>query len=147
MILHYLLDCYEQGKWQIRGELKQENFKDQGYHVILFDAFSGKSTPNLWTEDFLKQFLQKMTVSKIKSPIKNSPKINIQKFNIQTINNQILNNQTMMEENLNEQNEPVFFSTYACTGVLRRALANEGFLVEKRMGFQGKRNSTIATRI
>lgn len=37
-------------------------------------------------------------------------------------------------------------STYACTGVLKRALKEENFTVEVRIGFQGKRNHTFAFR-
>ncbi len=38
------------------------------------------------------------------------------------------------------------FSTYACTGVLTRALKEAGFAVMKRPGFKGKRESTFALR-
>jgi hypothetical protein len=38
------------------------------------------------------------------------------------------------------------FSTYACTGILQRALKKAGFEVIKRPGFQGKRESLSAFR-
>lgn len=38
------------------------------------------------------------------------------------------------------------FSTYACTGTLKRSLLSEGFRVEFRPGFAGKRQSTWAVK-
>ncbi|WII71014.1 MnmC family methyltransferase [Bdellovibrio sp. 22V] len=37
-------------------------------------------------------------------------------------------------------------STYACKGSLKRALKSQGFEIFVREGFQGKRNSTLATK-
>jgi hypothetical protein len=42
--------------------------------------------------------------------------------------------------------EDCVFTTYACTGLLKRTLEKNGFHFEKRAGFIGKRNSTLATR-
>ncbi len=98
-----LYEAYRQGRWQIRGALEVESLPDENYQALLFDAFSSKSTPDLWTEEFLQLFLK----------------------------------QTVKEQAL--------FSTYACTGLLRRTLQTAGFAVEKRIGFLGKRNATIAT--
>jgi hypothetical protein len=42
--------------------------------------------------------------------------------------------------------ENCVFSTYACTGNLKRALKSAGFQVILREGFHGKRNSTLAVR-
>ena len=39
-----------------------------------------------------------------------------------------------------------YFSTYAATGNLKRALKEKGFLLEKKAGFGFKRESTFATR-
>lgn len=38
------------------------------------------------------------------------------------------------------------FTTYACTGSLKRALQRNDFLVVKRRGFSGKRDATLALR-
>jgi len=38
------------------------------------------------------------------------------------------------------------FTTYACTGVLKKCLQEKGFTLLKRPGFQGKRDSTLAVR-
>ena len=100
-----LLKIYSHGEWEIRGALNSSSLPLQNFHAILFDAFSGKTTPDLWTEEFLMKF--------------------------------ILNS---------AQSSPSIFSTYACTGVLKRVLKNSGFKVEKRNGFLGKRNSTLAVK-
>lgn len=98
-----LTTAYDCGDWEIRGALDADSLPLKKYHALLFDAFSGKSTPALWTEDFLQLFLQKTT------------------------------------------HGYAIFSTYACTGILRRTLEKAEYKVEKREGFLGKRNSTIAT--
>jgi len=98
-----LLEAYQQGRWEIRGGLEPASLPRETYQALLFDAFSSKSTPDLWTEEFLQAFLK------------------------QTVQDQAI------------------FSTYACTGLLRRTLQGAGFAVEKRIGFLGKRNATIAT--
>jgi hypothetical protein len=100
-----LLELYKNKNWEIRGALNRSSLPIKNYQFILFDAFSGKTTPDLWTEEFLNFFLEKVA----------------------SIN-------------------PSIFSTYACTGVLKRVLKNSGFKVEKRLGFLGKRNSTIALK-
>jgi len=38
------------------------------------------------------------------------------------------------------------FTTYACTGLLKRVLAQHGFKLIKRKGFKGKRDATLAVR-
>ncbi len=47
------------GAWQIRAEMTPETTFSAPFGCICFDAFSSKTTPDLWTEDFLNQFLQK----------------------------------------------------------------------------------------
>ena len=42
--------------------------------------------------------------------------------------------------------EDCVFTTYACTGILKKALQEKGFTLLKRPGFQGKRDSTLAVR-
>ncbi len=99
-----LLQMYEQGDWIIKKELSPSTIPSMQYHAILFDAFSGKSTPDLWTEEFLTQFLKQ----------------SCEKYCV--------------------------FSTYACTGILKRTLHAAGFVVEKRPGFLGKRHSTLGIK-
>jgi hypothetical protein len=48
-----------QNHWLIRAELNAETTFDEKFGCICFDAFSSKSTPDLWSEDFLCAFLQK----------------------------------------------------------------------------------------
>jgi hypothetical protein len=42
--------------------------------------------------------------------------------------------------------ETCVFTTYACTGVLKRVLRANGFTLLERVGFKGKRDSTLAVR-
>lgn len=42
--------------------------------------------------------------------------------------------------------EKCIFSTYACTGALKRALSDQSYKLEARLGFQGKRESTLAIK-
>lgn len=101
-----LQQLYAQGDWKIEGALNNNSLPNRTYQAILFDAFSGKTTPDLWTEEFLQLFLAQTTST-----------------------------------------SPAIFSTYACTGVLKRTLAQAGFTVEKRIGFFGKRNATLGVKI
>ncbi|MCB0351311.1 MAG: hypothetical protein KDD38_09025 [Bdellovibrionales bacterium] len=52
-----LRDLIEAKKINIREWLTTETDFSYRFGVIYFDAFSGKSTPELWTEDFLFNFL------------------------------------------------------------------------------------------
>ena len=100
-----LLKLYENGQWQIMGELNLETIPKRKFTHLLFDAFSSKSTPALWDEYFLEVFLNQL--SEIESTV---------------------------------------FATYACKGILVRALKKEGYHVIKKTGFSGKRDSTLALR-
>lgn len=56
--------------------------------------------------------------------------------------------ESFLKELLNKSNNPSFFSTYASTGTLNRALKEAGFIKsKKREGFAGKRESTLAFKI
>lgn len=100
-----LLRAFVERRWKIHGELNKNSLPTVKYQALMFDAFSGKSTPDLWSEEFLLEFLEKTS-------------------------------------------DPSFcvFSTYACTGVLKRTLNSLGFQVQKRVGFQGKRHSTLGIK-
>ncbi len=50
-----------QNRWQLWGDLRQDFLKAKPANLILFDAFSAKSSPELWTEDFLVQMLTEGT--------------------------------------------------------------------------------------
>lgn len=88
----------------IEGELLEESTLTLRYHCILYDAFSSKTTPHLWSEEFLTKVLKQGA------------------------------------------QERCAFSTYACRVSLKKSLADEGFEVIVRPGFQGKRNSTLGLR-
>jgi tRNA U34 5-methylaminomethyl-2-thiouridine-forming methyltransferase MnmC len=103
-VLDVLRNLYLNENWKINGALNATTLPAEPYQVILYDAFSSKTNPELWSEDFLLGFLQKGAAPN------------------------------------------AFFSTYACTGVLKRSLKSLGFEVQLREGFQGKRNSTLGIR-
>lgn len=102
----YLQTQIQSGQWHLHNELSLEKVPVLAkYHLCLFDAFSQKTTKELWDEQFLNQFFQK-----------------------------------------NFDSSYAALATYACTGVLTRALKNNGFSVFKKPGFLGKRDSTWAER-
>lgn len=100
-----LLAALQNQSWSLASDLNEKTIPNDKFTVILYDAFSGKSTPELWSEEFLKRFL----------------------------------NQT--------SRPPCVFSTYACTGALKRSLKATGFQVQVRPGFSGKRDSTFAIHL
>ncbi len=87
-----------------RGMLTTDTAFEKQFSCVLFDAFSSKSTPDLWTQEFLENFFNKACANQC------------------------------------------VFATYACTGVLKRALKNCGFDLEIRPGFSSKRDSSFAIR-
>lgn len=54
-----LAKAISQGNWKIREALEADTTFGAKFTVICFDAFSSKSTPDLWTEDFLNAFFVK----------------------------------------------------------------------------------------
>ncbi len=54
-----LLRMQESGRWQVRAALTSKTVFDHKFSCICFDAFSSKSSPELWSEDFLRDFLAK----------------------------------------------------------------------------------------
>ena len=87
-----------------RGLLTTDTEFEKQFSCVLFDAFSSKSTPDLWTQEFLESFFSKACANQC------------------------------------------IFATYACTGVLKRALKNCGFELDIRPGFSSKRDSSFAIR-
>ncbi len=92
----------QQGIWSQQGELLDTKQLVHKFHLFIFDAFSVKTTPHLWADNFLAPLLK------------------------------------------NHRGAPCVFSTYACRGDLKRFLQSENFIFLKRLGFKGKRNSTLA---
>ncbi len=99
-----LLRSLQSGRLVLRDALTAQTEFHQRYSAFLFDAFSSKSTPDLWQENFLTMFLEKTA------------------------------------------HPNAVFSTYACTGALKRALRSSGFQLQIRTGFASKRDSTYAER-
>jgi hypothetical protein len=61
-----LANALDQGDWIVRGALAPDtDFTDaRNCHVIAFDAFSRKTTPELWSREFLDRFLAEVPASK-----------------------------------------------------------------------------------
>lgn len=99
-----LKNSIKEGDWQLYKELTASTPILQKSNIIAFDAFSSKSSPELWNREFLDYFLK------------------------------------------NAAAEQCLFSTYACTGHLKRALKDAEFELHIREGFASKRDSTLALR-
>lgn len=55
----YLLRAFEQKQWQIKSDFSKVLDEPQPqYQIILYDAFSSKTDPGLWGEDFLTILFQ-----------------------------------------------------------------------------------------
>lgn len=100
----FMAQMVRDGSWVCAGALSADRMPTRRFHGILYDAFSAKTNPELWTEDFLNRFVAECT------------------------------------------EQDCLFSTYACTGALKRALRGGGFEVIQRDGFKGKRHSTLGRR-
>jgi len=57
----HLLQAFRQGRWRLRGPLEESQEFMARAQAVLFDAFSAKTTPVLWTEEFLSEFFTKAT--------------------------------------------------------------------------------------
>ena len=99
-----LRDQIRGGQWRIHPALSSSTSFSEQFGCICFDAFSSKTSPALWTDEFLQKFIT------------------------------------------NAASDRTVFSTYACTGALKRALRAAGFDVQIRPGFSTKRDSTFAVR-
>ena len=53
-----LAESVENGDWLLRPALTAETRFENKFDCVAFDAFSSKSTPELWTRDFLDPFLK-----------------------------------------------------------------------------------------
>jgi len=100
-----ITSAIKNNKLQLLGPLSETSpLPLKKFEVILFDAYSSKTSPNLWTSDFFDTFLQNWCA------------------------------------------DQCLFTTYAKTGLLKRSLLKHGFLLQKRKGFAGKRDCTLAKK-
>ncbi len=100
-----LLRWIESKNWLLQGTLdSQTKFTVSPFSCFLFDAFSSKTSPELWSEDFLTELFSTSSAAK------------------------------------------AVFSTYACTGALKRSLTKCGFTLNIREGFASKRDCTFALK-
>ena len=61
LIQMWLNEALEMKKWDVRGALKAGAKVGECFHCILYDAFSSKTSPDLWTEEFLSKFFAETT--------------------------------------------------------------------------------------
>ncbi|MBK9322488.1 MAG: hypothetical protein IPM97_05970 [Bdellovibrionaceae bacterium] len=54
-----LIAKFESGEWRLRGALDQNFEVYKAAHGLLFDAFSSKTNPELWSEEFLVDFFNR----------------------------------------------------------------------------------------
>lgn len=99
-----LLAAHADGTWSIGGALAPDTIPTLTFTTVLYDAYSAKTCPDLWTQEFLEAFLSRTS------------------------------------------EDDCLFSTYACTGILKRTLKACGFQLVQRDGFKGKRHSTLGRR-
>jgi hypothetical protein len=53
-------EMIQSGRWKIRPALDATTEFNERFHCICFDAFSSKTSPDLWSEEFLTAFFQKV---------------------------------------------------------------------------------------
>lgn len=58
-IFKYLAGLVRDGRWKISSELSAQTVFGDRFGCICFDAFSSKTTPSLWTEEFLNDFFSR----------------------------------------------------------------------------------------
>lgn len=56
----FMKECLHQDKLRLFGALNSTTLPRESFDYVLFDAFSNKSNPELWTEDFLTQFFSSL---------------------------------------------------------------------------------------
>ena len=59
----FLSDASQVADWVLSGALDASwvnSYRGESFHGILYDAFSAKTCPDLWSEEFLTLFLQKL---------------------------------------------------------------------------------------
>ena len=57
LVKKFLTNLLKNQQWKIERELKYSNIPKQKFHLIYYDAFSSKTSPELWEQDFLNAFL------------------------------------------------------------------------------------------
>jgi len=59
-----LKQAYLDRRWILRDALTPEKYESQSFHLIFWDAFSRKTSPELWDEGFLTHLFKEVTDSK-----------------------------------------------------------------------------------
>ena len=62
-IKNFLSRSMEEKRWKIRQILGPDTIFDHKFNCILFDAYSSKTSPKIWTETALSDFLRKVVAT------------------------------------------------------------------------------------
>ena len=60
VIIQQLQEMIQTERWKIRPALTPTTEFTEKFHCICFDAFSSKTSPDLWSEEFLTEFFKKV---------------------------------------------------------------------------------------
>lgn len=105
VIRNALVEMKKNKTWDIRQDFDPLKLDPSDrWNIFLYDAFSSKMSPQLWSEAALDSLLK------------------------------------------NHTSTPCYFTTYAAKGSLNRALKANGFVLQDRIGFAGKRESTYGVK-
>jgi tRNA U34 5-methylaminomethyl-2-thiouridine-forming methyltransferase MnmC len=55
---NWLRESFKLGAWKLEGALLEDFSLSETYELILYDAFSAKTSPHLWQEEFLSRFFE-----------------------------------------------------------------------------------------
>jgi len=57
VVKNFLTKLYKDKRWKIEAQLSLRNIPQQKFDLIYYDAFSSKTSPELWSSDFLNAFV------------------------------------------------------------------------------------------
>ncbi len=63
-IQNWLKEACRQKSWDLQGSLTPDFKAKQRYEFVFYDAFSSKTSPHLWSEDFLLRFFDQACAEK-----------------------------------------------------------------------------------
>lgn len=60
----WLKEAYETGTWKLESALESDFQLRESYECLFYDAFSSKTSPHLWQEEFLVRFFEEACAPK-----------------------------------------------------------------------------------
>lgn len=63
-VRNWLLEARRRNAWKLEGALEPDFQVSQKYECIFYDAFSSKTSPHLWQQDFLQKFWTQISAEK-----------------------------------------------------------------------------------